>query len=146
MPFIMSPSTPSHPSTALQEASPAAVEPAPSPPRPQSISVPLPHIIHTTLHIQLTRYETSNMIFLTNTDPSSSPSTSPLGSFVYAMPNVCPLPLPRPTISSLQPRVYIHTYLHTPNPASVSAPPNPSVHTSIPSQEQSISQPESLRL
>lgn len=101
MPFIMSPSTPAHPSTAPQEASPAAVEPAPSTVRPQCLSVPLSHIIHTTLHIQLTRYETSNMIFLTNTDPSSSPSTSPLGSFVYAMPNVCLHP--PATMSSLRP-------------------------------------------
>ena len=60
-----------------------------APQDPQSISLPLPQLSHITLHIQLTRYSTSNMIFLTTSDTAdSSPSISPLGSFVYSMPNV----------------------------------------------------------
>jgi len=52
------------------------------------IALPLPLSPHTTLHIRITRLETSNMIFLTITDYSASSTTSALGSFVYAMPNV----------------------------------------------------------
>ncbi|MCJ1314993.1 hypothetical protein MMC15_000307 [Xylographa vitiligo] len=51
------------------------------------IALPLPRSPHTTLHIRLTRLETSNLIFLTTTDHATSSSSSALGSFVYAMPN-----------------------------------------------------------
>ncbi|MCJ1294795.1 hypothetical protein MMC34_006353 [Xylographa carneopallida] len=51
------------------------------------IALPLPRSPHTTLHIRLTRLETSNLIFLTATDHATSSSSSALGSFVYAMPN-----------------------------------------------------------
>ncbi|KAL8926017.1 MAG: hypothetical protein Q9208_003158 [Pyrenodesmia sp. 3 TL-2023] len=54
---------------------------------PIRIAVPLPYSPHTTLHIQITRLETSNLVFITSTDPSSSGSRSALGSFVYALPN-----------------------------------------------------------
>lgn len=36
----------------------------------------------------MTRLETANMVFLTTTDYSAPSTTSALGSFVYAMPNV----------------------------------------------------------
>ena len=52
------------------------------------LAVPFPFSPHVTLHLQITRLETSTLIFLTSTDPSTSSSLSPLGSFVYAMPNV----------------------------------------------------------
>ena len=88
MPLIMSPVSPAPltttPQAALATGPATALPPSPS----QSISVPLPHIVHNTLHIQLTRFETSNLVFLTTSDPYSSSFTSPLGSFVYAMPNV----------------------------------------------------------
>ncbi|KAI4207703.1 MAG: hypothetical protein LQ348_000497 [Seirophora lacunosa] len=54
---------------------------------PTHLAVPLPFSPHTTLHLQITRLETSTLIFLSSTDPSSSGSQSALGSFVYAMPN-----------------------------------------------------------
>lgn len=52
------------------------------------IALPLPLSPHTTLHIRMTRLETANMVFLTTTDYSAPSTTSALGSFVYAMPNV----------------------------------------------------------
>ena len=55
---------------------------------PESLVVSVPNLPHTTLHVQITRLETSNMIFLTTSDDSSSNSPSSLGSFVYSMPNV----------------------------------------------------------
>ncbi|KAL9006310.1 MAG: hypothetical protein Q9188_000909 [Gyalolechia gomerana] len=63
-------------------------EPAPSPTlHPKPLAIPLPFSPNTTLHIQITRLETSSLIFLTSTDPSTSSSLSALGSFVYAVPN-----------------------------------------------------------
>ncbi|MCJ1358994.1 MAG: hypothetical protein MMC33_008994 [Icmadophila ericetorum] len=61
--------------------------PAPPSLHPKHIAIPLRLTPHTTLHIQLTQLETSNLIFLTTTDPSNSNALSALGSFVYAMPN-----------------------------------------------------------
>lgn len=82
MPLIMEPNPPPPP----QNLSP------PTPPsptlHPTHLAIPLPFSPHTTLHLQITRLETSNLIFLTSTDPSTSGSLSSLGSFVYAMPNV----------------------------------------------------------
>ncbi|KAI4123793.1 MAG: hypothetical protein LQ338_005097 [Usnochroma carphineum] len=81
MPLIMEPNPPPPP----QNLSP------PTPPsptlHPTHLAIPLPFSPHTTLHLQITRLETSNLIFLTSTDPSTSGSLSSLGSFVYAMPN-----------------------------------------------------------
>ncbi|MCJ1439189.1 hypothetical protein MMC27_008580 [Xylographa pallens] len=51
------------------------------------IALSLPRSPHTTLHIRLTRLETSTLVFLTTTDYATSASSSALGSFVYAMPN-----------------------------------------------------------
>lgn len=68
-----------------QQPSPEA---SPSPIlHPKQLAIPLPLTPHTTLHMQITTLDTSNLIFLTSTDPSSSASLSALGSFVYAMPN-----------------------------------------------------------
>ena len=52
------------------------------------IAVPLRLSPHTTLHIRITRLETSNMAFITTTDYAAQSTGSALGSFVYAMPNV----------------------------------------------------------
>lgn len=74
------------------------------PPRiqPQEISVPLPKSLHTTAHVHLTFLDgdgdkkrsdnnapTSVMAFLTATTPGDSGvMAKPMGSFVYAMPDV----------------------------------------------------------
>ncbi|MCJ1308532.1 hypothetical protein MMC25_002185 [Agyrium rufum] len=68
---------------------------------PIHIPIPLPLTPHTTLHISLTPLRTSNILYLTTTSPTSPLTTtttssttghpialSPLGSFVYAMPNL----------------------------------------------------------
>ncbi|KAF6217622.1 hypothetical protein HO133_006724 [Letharia lupina] len=74
------PQPPSEPTaTAATSASPTL--------HPQQLSVPLPLSPHTTLHVQITPLQTSTMVFLTTTDPSSTSSLSALGSFVYSMPN-----------------------------------------------------------
>lgn len=57
--------------------------------RPKHLSIPLPLSPHTKLHIQITHRGSSILAFLTTTDPSNTASLAPLGSFVYAMPNVC---------------------------------------------------------
>ena len=56
--------------------------------KPKDISLPLPLTPHTTLHIKLSLLEKNTVVFLTSTDYSTSGTSSPLGSFVYAMPNV----------------------------------------------------------
>ncbi|MCJ1440186.1 MAG: hypothetical protein MMC23_000669 [Stictis urceolatum] len=55
--------------------------------KPKDISLPLPLTPHTTLHIKLSLLEKNTVVFLTSTDYSTSGTSSPLGSFVYAMPN-----------------------------------------------------------
>jgi Proteasome assembly chaperone 4 len=58
--------------------------------RPMELSIPLPKHPHTILHLHLTFLTTSIMLFLTtSTIGDSSSVLSPLGSFVYAMPDVC---------------------------------------------------------
>lgn len=57
---------------------------------PQELSFPLPKNPHTILQAHLTFFETSMMLFLTtSTIGESSSALAPMGSFVYAMPNVC---------------------------------------------------------
>lgn len=75
---------------------------------PKQMSFPLPLTPHTTLHVQTTRLETSSLIFLTASDPSNSTSTSSLGSFIYAMPNVSPGNLPLHTVPKHSTRVFPH--------------------------------------
>ncbi|KAL8839607.1 MAG: hypothetical protein Q9176_004348 [Flavoplaca citrina] len=80
MPLMMdSPQEPPQPPS-------SQISPSPTLQRKQ-LAIPLPQIPHTTLHMQITTLDTSSLIFLTSTDPSTSGSLSALGSFVYAMPN-----------------------------------------------------------
>lgn len=53
----------------------------------QEITFPLPRSLHTTAHIHFTFEETYAMVFLATTLPGDS-GEKPLGSFVYAMPDV----------------------------------------------------------
>jgi hypothetical protein len=54
---------------------------------PIEVSFPLPKAPHTNMHLQLTDNGPNLLLFLTTASPESASST-PLGSFVYAMPNV----------------------------------------------------------
>ncbi|KAF2442965.1 hypothetical protein P171DRAFT_363035 [Karstenula rhodostoma CBS 690.94] len=53
---------------------------------PISVSFPLPHAPQTNIHVQLHDNGPNILLFLTTSAPESS-NTTPLGSFVYAMPN-----------------------------------------------------------
>lgn len=55
--------------------------------KPIDVAFPLPRAMGTNIHLQLTNNRTALLIFLTTTTPEST-SAAPLGSFVYAMPNV----------------------------------------------------------
>ncbi|OAL44383.1 hypothetical protein IQ07DRAFT_605148 [Pyrenochaeta sp. DS3sAY3a] len=50
------------------------------------VSFPLPRAPYTNIHLQLTNNGPNLILFLTTATPESASST-PLGSFVYAMPN-----------------------------------------------------------
>jgi hypothetical protein len=72
-------------------------QPVPPSFKPLELSFPLPKYPHTTLHIHLTILATSTLLFLTTTSPGDSSNggggggsaiTKPMGSFVYAMPDV----------------------------------------------------------
>lgn len=54
---------------------------------PLQISFPLPNTPNTKVHLSLSRLSHAILLFLT-TSSSSSAGTTPLGSFVYAIPNV----------------------------------------------------------
>lgn len=82
MPLMMDPPLAARPDTPISDSASPTFHPA-------HIAVPLPYSPHTTLHCQITRLETSNLIFLTSCDSSSGSSQTALGSFVYALPNVC---------------------------------------------------------
>lgn len=58
--------------------------------KPEEISFPLPKSLYTTAHIHLTFLDTSVMVFLTTTTVggNSAGSVKPMGSFIYAMPDV----------------------------------------------------------
>ncbi|PYI27009.1 hypothetical protein BP00DRAFT_429779 [Aspergillus indologenus CBS 114.80] len=61
------------------------------PPRlhPQEISFPLPKALHTTAHIHLTLLDTCAMVFLATSTPGDSAGTvKPMGSLIYAMPDL----------------------------------------------------------
>jgi hypothetical protein len=51
------------------------------------VSFPLPKAPHTNIHLQLTDNGPNLLLFLT-TAAAESATSAPLGSFVYAMPNV----------------------------------------------------------
>lgn len=57
-------------------------------PRPLQLSFPLPKAPGTSIHLQLTILASSILLFLTTTMTGDSTTTVPLGSFVYALPDV----------------------------------------------------------
>lgn len=61
---------------------------------PLEISFLMPRSLDTTIHLRISFLGPSTMLFLTTTSMGSSQAISPLGSFVYAMPDVqsCLLP------------------------------------------------------
>lgn len=60
--------------------------------KPRELSFPLPKALHTTGHVHLTFLGHCVMVHLaTSTPGDSSGSLKPMGSFVYAMPDVSPL-------------------------------------------------------
>lgn len=64
-------------------------EPADPSFKPLEISFPLPKALHTTAHVHLTFLDHCAMVFLaTSTAGDSGGTVKPLGSFVYAMPDV----------------------------------------------------------
>lgn len=65
------------------------VESIPPQLRTKELSFPLPKALHTTAHVHLTTLETCAMVFITTTTPGETTGPSkPMGSFVYAMPDV----------------------------------------------------------
>lgn len=53
------------------------------------LSFPLPNALHTTAHVHLTVLDTCAMVFLATSTPGDSSGTvKPMGSFIYAMPDV----------------------------------------------------------
>lgn len=56
--------------------------------KPVQLSIPLPHAPDTRIRLQLSILEKSILLFLTTTSAESTGSAAPLGSFVYALPNV----------------------------------------------------------
>ncbi|KAL6157531.1 hypothetical protein ACJQWK_06271 [Exserohilum turcicum] len=55
---------------------------------PIEVSFPLPKAPATNIHLQLTNNGPNLVVFLTTASPESASASAPLGSFVYAMPNV----------------------------------------------------------
>lgn len=56
-------------------------------------AVPLPKSPHSTIHVHLTVFTTCSMLFLTTGEAEGPGHLAPMGSFVYAMPNVSHLAL-----------------------------------------------------
>ena len=62
--------------------------------KPQEISFTLPKAFHTTAHVHLNFLDHCAMVFLATSSPGDSGgSIKPMGSFVYAMPDVSTLPV-----------------------------------------------------
>ncbi|CAG8012014.1 unnamed protein product [Penicillium nalgiovense] len=62
--------------------------------KPQEISFTLPKALHTTAHVHLNFLGHCAMVFLATSSPGDSGgSIKPMGSFVYAMPDVSTLPV-----------------------------------------------------
>jgi hypothetical protein len=57
--------------------------------KPIELSFPLPKAPETKIHLQLTINATSLLLFLTTVDGGNTSAAAPLGSFVYALPDVC---------------------------------------------------------
>jgi hypothetical protein len=65
--------------------------------KPISLSFPMPKALETRIHMHLTIQTTSLLLFLTTTLNGNTSEAAPLGSFVYALPDVCyssPSPTP----------------------------------------------------
>lgn len=57
--------------------------------KPQEVSFTLPKALHTTAHVHLNFLDHCAMVFLATSSPADSGGTTkPMGSFVYAMPDV----------------------------------------------------------
>ena len=64
-------------------------ESAPTPSsHPVQLSFPLPKAPETKIHLHLTIQSTSILLFLTTAINGDTSATAPLGSFVYALPDV----------------------------------------------------------
>jgi Proteasome assembly chaperone 4 len=64
------------------------------PPRTSlQLALPLPKSPGMTIHVHLTFFKTSTMLFLTSVETEGSRTLTPMGSFVYAMPNAGQLSL-----------------------------------------------------
>jgi len=76
--------------------------------RPIELSFPLPKAPDTRIHLQLTIQKTSILLFLTTALNGETSSGAPLGSFVYALPDVSFMP---PELASLLLRKFADLYL-----------------------------------
>jgi len=56
--------------------------------QPIELSFPLPRAPDTRIHLQLTIQKTSILLFLTTAVNGDTSSGAPLGSFIYALPDV----------------------------------------------------------
>jgi pentose-5-phosphate-3-epimerase len=54
----------------------------------QEVSFTLPKALHTTAHVHLNFLDHCAMVFLATSSPGDGGSIKPMGSFVYAMPDV----------------------------------------------------------
>lgn len=61
---------------------------------PIQLSLPLPRSMDTRIYIQLELKSKAVVLFLTTASAEEATSPTPLGSFVYALPDVSPSPLP----------------------------------------------------
>ena len=68
--------------------------------RPIELSFPMPKAPETSIHVHLTINTTSLLLFLAPSTSGEASSTASMGSFVYAIPDVCEL-LTIPTLNSL---------------------------------------------
>jgi hypothetical protein len=75
---------------AVENPGTAALEPSV---KPIELSFPLPKAPETKIHLQLTINTTSLLLFLTTVYGGDIPTGAPLGSFVYALPDVSGLQL-----------------------------------------------------
>jgi hypothetical protein len=57
--------------------------------KPVELSLPLPRAPGTRIHVHLSVSTVSLLIFLTTISSGDTSVTAPLGSFVYALPDVC---------------------------------------------------------
>lgn len=62
--------------------------------KPIELSFPMPKAPETRIHIHLTIQPTSLLLFLATILNGNTSEAAPLGSFVYALPDVCYLMLP----------------------------------------------------